>query len=151
MFTIVEPTEEKEAVRLSVCLSLSAPVSIAGRKGTSMSDSNSVSGKVSLLEDTKEYGQNGFRKRLLVIAQENGRYENIIPMYFIQDNCEMADGLEEGMLVTVSFRLRGRAWQRDAEDETKYFLDAEVLDIFSPLDNEPEEVPPPHDDDEVPF
>ena len=115
-----------------------------------MSYSNSVSGSVSLLEETKEYGNNGFRKRLIVVSQESERYENLIPMYFIQDNCEMADGLESGMQVTVHFRLKGRAWQKDGEDNPKYFLDAEVLDIYSPLDEDIKEPPPPSEDD-APF
>ena len=108
-----------------------------------MSGENSVSGNVSVLGETKEYGSNGFRKRLLVISQGNERYENLVPMYFIQDNCEMADGLERGMMVTVHFKLKGRMWQKEGEDEPRYFLDAEVVDIYSPLD---EEVAPEEDE-----
>ena len=48
----------------------------------------------------------------------------------------MADGLEKGMTVTVHFKLKGRMWQKDGEDEPRYFLDAEVVDIYSPLDQE---------------
>ena len=36
-------------------------------------------------------------------------------------------------------------WQKDGESEPRYFLDAEVVDIYSPLDVD-EEAPPPDDD-----
>jgi hypothetical protein len=110
-----------------------------------MSDTNSVTGNIKLVEEAKEYGANGFRKRMIVVSQGNERYENVIPLYLIQDNCEMADGLEKGMRVTVHFNLKGRMWQKDGESEPRYFLDAEVVDIYSPLDVD-EEAPPPDDE-----
>ena len=41
-----------------------------------------VRGVVHLIEETKTYGQNGFRKRLLVLEQDNGRFTNYIPTRF---------------------------------------------------------------------
>ena len=51
-----------------------------------------VQGVVHLVEETKTYGQKGFRKRLVVLEQENGRFTNFIPVEFVQDNCDSADG-----------------------------------------------------------
>ena len=60
-----------------------------------MSDAK-VRGTVHVIEDTKTYGQKGFRKRLLVLEQENERFTNYIPVEFLRDDCDRADGLEVG-------------------------------------------------------
>ena len=103
--------------------------------------SNEVTGTISLLEEAKEYGNNGFRKRLMVLVQNLGRYENFIPLEFIADNCESANNLQEGMEVTVTYNLKGRKWTSPETGEDKYFLSAEV-DSFKcmELDNLDQEV-----------
>jgi hypothetical protein len=90
-----------------------------------MSDSK-LRGVVHLIEETKSYGQKGFRKRLVVIEQDNGRFTNYIPVEFLQDACDGVDGLKVGDEVEVSYRLSGRKWQRDATSEVKYFLSCEA-------------------------
>ena len=92
--------------------------------------SSEVTGTIYLLEEAKEYGSNGFRKRLMVLMQNLGRYENYIPLEFIADQCEDADDLNEGMEVTVEYRLKGRKWT-PPEGDDKYFLSAEVVKIKS--------------------
>ena len=42
-----------------------------------------VQGVVHLIEETKTYGQKGFRKRLVVLEQDKGRFVNYIPVEFI--------------------------------------------------------------------
>jgi len=85
-----------------------------------------VEGKVHFIEETKTYGQKGFRKRLVVIEQENGRFTNYIPLEFVQDACDEVDQMAVGNDVEVSYRLSGRKWQRDPSSEVKYFLSAEA-------------------------
>lgn len=85
-----------------------------------------VRGIVHVVEDTKTYGQKGFRKRLVVLEQDNGRFQNYIPVEFIQDACDQVDGLQVGDEVEVTYRLNGRKWQRDASSEVKYFLSCEA-------------------------
>ncbi|MEZ6130533.1 MAG: DUF3127 domain-containing protein [Planctomycetaceae bacterium] len=85
-----------------------------------------VEGKVHFIEDTKTYGQNGFRKRTVVLEQENGRFTSYLPMEFIQDSCDDVDQLAVGNEVEITYRLNGRKWQRDANSEVKYFLSAEA-------------------------
>ena len=85
-----------------------------------------VNGVVHVVEETKTYGQKGFRKRLVVLEQDNGRFTNYIPVEFVQDACDSADGLNVGDEVEVSYRLSGRKWQRDPSSEVKYFLSAEA-------------------------
>ena len=86
-----------------------------------------VRGVVHLIDDTKTYGQNGFRKRMVVLEQDTGRFTNYIPVDFIQEGCDTVDDMNEGDEVEVTYRLNGRKWQRDANSEVKYFLNAEAL------------------------
>lgn len=88
-----------------------------------------VQGVVSVIEETKTYGQKGFRKRLVVLEQDNGRFQNFIPVEFLQDACDSADGLNVGDQVEVTYRLNGRKWQRDAQSEVKYFLSCEATNF----------------------
>jgi hypothetical protein len=85
-----------------------------------------VKGIVHVVEETKTYGQKGFRKRLVVLEQDNGRFQNYIPIDFIQDACDQVDGLNVGDEIEVTYRLGGRKWQRDPSSEVKYFLSCEA-------------------------
>ncbi|MEX0824956.1 MAG: DUF3127 domain-containing protein, partial [Pirellulaceae bacterium] len=91
-----------------------------------MSDSK-VQGVVSVIEETKTYGQKGFRKRLVVLEQDNGSFTNYIPVDFVRDACDSVDELKVGDEVEITYRLNGRKWQRDADSDVKYFLNAEAL------------------------
>jgi len=91
-----------------------------------MSDTK-VSGVIHLIEETKTYGQKGFRKRLVVLEQEKGSFTNYIPVEFIKDSCDTVDELNVGDEVEITYRLSGRRWQKDASSEPKYFLSAEAM------------------------
>lgn len=91
-----------------------------------MSDSK-VTGVVHLIEETKEYGTRGFRKRLVVLEQDKGSFTNYVPVEFLKDGCDSVNELNEGDEIEVTYRLSGRRWQRDANSEAKYFLSAEAL------------------------
>ncbi len=117
-----------------------------------------VRGNVHVIEETKTYGQKGFRKRLVVLEQDNGRFVNYLPMEFIQDSCDSVDDLSVGDEVEITYRLSGRKWQRDQQSEVKYFLSAEAMD-FKVLQKAGEKAagpgPDPSEapfiDDEAPF
>lgn len=83
-------------------------------------------GVVHLIEATKTFGQKGFRKRLVVLEQDNGRFANFIPFDFIGDSCDSVDDLSVGDEIEIHYRLGGRKWQRDADSEVKFFLSAEA-------------------------
>ncbi len=85
-----------------------------------------VVGQVHLIEPTKTFGQKGFRKRMVVLEQTNGRFTNYLPLEFISDACDSVDQLKVGDNVKVSYRLTGRKWQRDEMSEVKFFLSAEA-------------------------
>jgi hypothetical protein len=112
-----------------------------------------VRGTVHLIEETKTYGQKGFRKRLVVLEQDKERYTNYIPLEFVHEGCDSVDEMNVGDEVEITYRLSGRRWQRDANSEVKFFLNAEAIS-FKVL-NKPggyDEGPPPErDDSEAPF
>ncbi len=119
-----------------------------------------VSGVIHLIEETKTYGNKGFRKRLVVLEQDKGSFTNFIPIEFIRDSCDTVDDLNVGDEIEVSYRLSGRRWQRDESSEAKYFLSAEALSfklLNSGGDTMTERVSSPNDalaeagDDEAPF
>ena len=90
-----------------------------------MSDGK-ISGKVHFIDETKTFGQNGFRKRTVVLEKDNGRFTNYIPIEFIQESCDTVDSLNVGDEAEITFELTGRKWQRDAASEVKYFLNAQA-------------------------
>ena len=124
-----------------------------------MSDAK-VRGSVHVVEETKSYGQKGFRKRLVVLEQDNGRFVNYIPLDFTGDGCDSVDDLHVGDEIEVVYRLSGRKWQRDASSEIKYFLNAEAIRFSvvggaKPVDsfaaNDQFDEAASDEDDDVPF
>ena len=87
----------------------------------------SVRGIIHFIDDTKTYGQNGFRKRVVVLEQQKEKFTNYIPLEFTHDGCDSVDDLSVGDDVEVSYRLSGRKWQKDASSEVRYFLNAEAM------------------------
>ncbi|MBL8888960.1 MAG: DUF3127 domain-containing protein [Planctomycetaceae bacterium] len=85
-----------------------------------------VRGIIHLIEETKTFGQKGFRKRVVVLEQPGDRFTNYIPIEFTQDACDKVDSLSLGQEVEVTFRLSGRRWQRDPNSEVKFFVNPEA-------------------------
>ena len=78
-----------------------------------------VLGKIKVLGDIKTYGDNGFRKREVVITTQE-QYPQHLLIEFIQDRCELLDSFNVGENVKISINLRGREWE-NPEGEVKYF------------------------------
>jgi len=120
-----------------------------------------VRGVVHLIEETKTFGQKGFRKRLVVLEQSKGTFTNFVPVEFVKDGCDAVDDLAVGNEIEVTYRLSGRRWQRDAASEVKFFLSAEGLSFNrlsggGPPTNDSDDAADPNDafaeaDDDVPF
>ena len=104
-----------------------------------------VRGTVHLIEETKTFGQKGFRKRLVVLEQDKGKFINYIPLEFVQDGCDAVDELKVGDEIDVPFRLSGRKWQRDPNSEVKFFLSAEAtgFKVLRPGGKLDDRAPPP--------
>ncbi|MBT8273315.1 MAG: DUF3127 domain-containing protein [Bacteroidia bacterium] len=78
-----------------------------------------IQGKIKFIDETKEYGSNGFRKREMVVTTEE-QYPQHILVEFIQDKTELLNNFQVGQDVKVSINLRGREWV-NPQGETKYF------------------------------
>jgi len=119
-----------------------------------------VRGVVHLIEETKTFGQKGFRKRLVVLEQSKGTFTNYIPLEFVKDGCDAVDELGLGDEIEVTYRLSGRRWQRDESSDVKYFLSAEGLSFRKLSDSggagpgggiDPNDAFAEAGDDDVPF
>ncbi|MEC7172970.1 MAG: DUF3127 domain-containing protein [Bacteroidota bacterium] len=121
-----------------------------------------VSGKIKWLDETKTYGNNGFRKREVVITTEE-QYPQHILVEFIQDKCDLLNTFQMGQNVKIGINLKGREWV-NPQGETKYFNSIqgwriEAVGESSSSDIPPIPPPPPFEpadeaeepDDDLPF
>ncbi|MEO0526705.1 MAG: DUF3127 domain-containing protein [Bacteroidota bacterium] len=123
-----------------------------------------VQGKIKMIGETKTFGNNGFRKREIVVTTEE-QYPQHILVEFVQDKCDLLNNYGEGQTVKISINIRGREWT-NPQGETKYFNSIQgwrienlqtddgavnappvpPMDAFEPADNLNEE-----DHDDLPF
>ena len=78
-----------------------------------------VQGRIKVIGETQTFGNNGFRKRELVVTTEE-QYPQHLMIEFIQDKTELLDNYQTGQMVKVNINLRGREWV-NPQGETKYF------------------------------
>lgn len=78
-----------------------------------------LQGKIKMIDETKTYGNNGFRKREMVITTEE-QYPQHIMIEFVQDKTDLLNTYKVGQDVKVSINVRGREWV-NPQGETKYF------------------------------
>ena len=102
-----------------------------------------VLGKIKVLGDIKTYGDNGFRKREVVITTQE-QYPQHLLIEFIQDRCELLDSFNVGESVKISINLRGREWE-NPEGEIKYFNSIHGWRIEKEEFVENDMIPPPDD------
>ena len=99
-----------------------------------------VTGKIKWIDETKTYGNNGFRKREVVITTEE-QYPQQILIEFIQDKCELLNNYQVGQDVKIGINLRGREWT-NPEGETKYFNSIQGWRIDALENDSSTEIPP---------
>ncbi|WP_298519542.1 DUF3127 domain-containing protein [uncultured Kordia sp.] len=78
-----------------------------------------VQGKVKMIGQTQTFGNNGFRKREIVVTTEE-QYPQHIMVEFVQDKVDLLNNFQVGQPVKISINLRGREWV-NPQGETKYF------------------------------
>lgn len=61
---------------------------------------------------SKKEGGNDFQKRAFVL-EVRGKYDQLIELEFVQDNCNKLDGYAIGQEVEVEFDIKGREWDGD--------------------------------------
>ncbi len=123
-----------------------------------------IQGKIKMIDETKTFGSNGFRKREVVVTTEE-QYPQHILVEFVQDKCDLLNSYTVGQDVKISINLRGREWT-NPQGEVKYFNaiqgwrienlqaakgNADIppvppIDAFEPADNINDE-----DHDDLPF
>ena len=104
-----------------------------------MSDTLIAIGQVHFVGEVEEFGTNGFRKRLLVLAREvNTDWPQYVPFEFVQKNCEKLDTVIVGQQATVSFNLRGN------ENNGRFYpsLQGWKIDVAE-MAGPPQQAPPP--------
>lgn len=111
-----------------------------------------VLGKLTVKNETKEFGSNGFKKREFVITTEDSQYPQVILIECIQDKCDLLDKFNVGDNIKVSYNLNGRIWV-NPQGETKYFNSIQGWRIEA-VSNESEPAAPQQTqevDDPLPF
>ncbi|WP_282162031.1 DUF3127 domain-containing protein [Ulvibacterium marinum] len=123
-----------------------------------------IQGKIKMVGETKTFGNNGFRKREVVVTTEE-QYPQHILVEFVQDKTDLLNSFNVGQPVKISINIRGREWT-NPQGEVKYFnsiqgwriesLQSEEstpemppvppMEAFEPADNLNEE-----DHDDLPF
>lgn len=100
-----------------------------------------ISGKIKLINEAKEYGNNSFRKREVVITTEE-QYPQDLLVEFVQDKCEILNSFQVGQSVKIDINLRGREWE-SPQGEIKYFNSIQgwrIEKLFS--EDENTDIPP---------
>jgi len=78
-----------------------------------------VTGTIKLINETQTIGNNGFRKRDIVVTTDE-QYPQMILIDFVQDKCDILNSYKVGENVKVSINIRGREWI-NPEGKAKYF------------------------------
>lgn len=78
-----------------------------------------VQGRVKMIGETQTFGNNGFRKREIVVTTDE-QYPQHIMVEFVQDKTELLNNFQVGQQVKININLRGREWV-NPQGETKYF------------------------------
>ncbi len=107
-----------------------------------------VSGRIKMIDETKSFGSNGFRKREVVVTTDE-QYPQHILIEFTQDKCDLLNNYSVGEPVKISINLRGREWV-NPQGETKYFNSIqgwriEKMQPEAPGQQIPQQVPNAHD------
>lgn len=103
-----------------------------------------IIGKIKWIDETKEYGSNGFKKRELVVTTEE-QYPQHILVEFIQDKCEILNSFQIGNNVKIGINLKGREWT-NPEGQVKYFNSVQGwrIDVIDgEISQELPPIPPP--------
>jgi hypothetical protein len=78
-----------------------------------------VQGKIKVIGETQTFGNNGFRKREVVVTTAE-QYPQSIMVEFVQDKTDLLNNFAIGQDVKISINLRGREWT-NPQGEVKYF------------------------------
>ena len=102
-----------------------------------------VQGKVKLVKATETVGNNGFRKRDIIITTDE-QYPQHLSIQFVQDKCDLLNNFQPGQDVKIGINLRGREWV-NPQGETIYFntIQGWRIETLQPVAPPQGSVPPP--------
>jgi len=78
-----------------------------------------VEGKIKVIGEVQTFGENGFRKREVVITTQEQYPQNLM-IEFVQERCDLLNTFQVGEDVKININLKGREWV-SPEGVTKYF------------------------------
>lgn len=110
-----------------------------------------LQGTIKLIEETKTYGNNGFRKREMVVTTQE-QYPQQILVEFVQDKTNLLDDFSQGDEVKIGINLRGREWV-NPQGETKYFNSIQgwrIEHVNAQQNQQQSTTPPPFETESVP-
>ena len=100
-----------------------------------------VSGKVKVVNATEEVGAKRFKKRLVVVETQE-TYPQSIPIEFVQDKCNLLDGVQVGQDITVHINLRGSEYNgRYYVQLQGWKIDAGMVTSSEPIGQDIEPLP----------
>lgn len=102
-----------------------------------------VIGRIKLIGEVQTFGNNGFRKRELVVTTDE-QYPQMLMIEFIQDKVDLLNNYSVGQDVKVSINLRGREWI-NPQGEAKYFNSIQGWRIENLSQSTPNQELPPVD------
>jgi hypothetical protein len=99
-----------------------------------------IEGKIKMVGETQTFGNNGFRKREVVLTTDE-QYPQHLMVEFVQDKCDLLNNYKVGQDVKISINLRGREWT-NPQGEVKYFNSIQGWRIEAQQAAQPEGMPP---------
>jgi hypothetical protein len=87
-----------------------------------------ISGKIKMIDTTKEVGTGGFKKRDVAVTTDE-QYPQHILIQFVQDKCDLLDNFNIGDDVKIGINVRGRIWV-NPKGEDVYFNTLNGWNIF---------------------
>jgi len=99
-----------------------------------------VQGKIKMVGETQTFGNNGFRKREVVVTTEE-QYPQHLMIEFVQDKTDLLNNYSVGQPVKISINLRGREWT-NPQGEVKYFNSIQGWRIESLQPEQGGDIPP---------
>ncbi len=100
-----------------------------------------IEGKIKMVGETQTFGNNGFRKRELVVTTEE-QYPQHIMVEFVQDKTDLLNNFAIGQPVKIGINIRGREWT-NPQGEVKYFNSIQGWRIESTQVAQPAQGMPP--------
>jgi hypothetical protein len=111
-----------------------------------------VDGYVKVISETAVFGDNGFRKRELVVQTED-QYPQSIQLEFVQDKVDLLNAFSLGDKVSVDINIRGREWT-SPDGVVKYFNTLQgwrITKVLGEVSTTPSTPATPESKEDLPF